>query len=39
MNIKENILNRNVPSLFTSFGKTVETKEDFEALVPEIKAL
>ena len=39
MTIKEDILKRNVPSLFTSFGKTIKTKEDFEALVPEIKDL
>ena len=39
MNIKHELEKRNIPSLFTSFGKTVSTKEDFEALKPEIKAL
>lgn len=36
MNIKERIKELNVPSLFTSFGRPVSTKEDFEALKPDI---
>ena len=39
MSIKDMISERNVPSLFTSFGKDINTKEDFEALKPEIKKL
>lgn len=39
MNIKQEIEKRNIPSLFTSFGKTVATSDDFEALKPEIKRL
>ena len=39
MNIKERLSELNVPSLFSSFGKDIKTKEDFEALKPEIKKL
>ena len=39
MNIKARLAELNVPSLFTSFGKDIKTKEDFEALKPEIQKL
>lgn len=39
MNVKERIKELGVPSLFTSFGKSINTKEDFEALKPEILEL
>ena len=39
MNIRYEIEKRNVPSLFTSFGKAVNTKEDFEALKPTEEAI
>ncbi len=39
MNIKSRLSELNVPSIFTSFGKDINSKEAFEALKPQIKKL